>query len=468
MTRVLLVGVGPMPRAGLKKVHATGLRLKAFLDALLRAGCEVSIAEFPFSDRDTQFVPNNHPAVTHHVALQPRLEDPTIMIEGLVEKWDPHCIVALTDIGALAACAARFDGPIHVDYFGHPMAERQQQGAAHKNDTALADQWLHVLPVLLRADRFSVCSRDQRQALIGELGAAGRLNQHTTGYDLAEVVPPVLPFAELLTLSQPNLLIERGIPSGSRIILCSGGYNTWVDEETLFRGIEGALARDENLHFVSTGGAIEGHVENVYERFEGRVRSSAVHERMHLLGWVNEEDFENILLLSHVGVNIDFKTYEGELGCRNRLYGWLWAGMRAVTTVSSEPTRALVEQGWVTEVPFGDAGKLTTAILKEANKPREVHPQEVHQRLRQQWGGENFFSSFSQWVKKPERAPDRADGVVRNRLAELQRSFLESAEVLEKLATARELADRLSGSRAAQLYGKLHPEITALIQRLKS
>lgn len=468
MTRILLVGVGPMPRAGLKKVHATGLRLKVFLEALLRLDCSVAIGEFSFAGRGNSFAPLAHERIRDHRPLALDRTIATGELQQLIDSFKPDAIVALTDIGALCACATTYDGPIHVDYFGHPMAERQQQGAAHKNDTALAEQWLNVLPVLLRVDRFSVCSRDQRQALIGELGTAGRLNQFTSEYDFAEIVPPVLPFDEPLALTRPDALTARGIPADTRIVLCSGGYNTWVDEATLFRGLELALERDPRLHFVSTGGAIDGHVENVYTRFEQRVAASPLRGRMHLLGWVDEVDFENILLLSHVGVNCDFRTYEGELGCRNRLYGWLWAGMRAVTTVSSEPTRILADQGWVAEVPFGDATALADAILREAARGRESDLTQRQQTLKQQWGGGQFFRAFSEWARSPQCAPDRKSGVVENPLTKLQRAFLKQSDDAETVRTARELADRLSGSRAVQAYGKLNPEIMALIQKLRN
>ncbi|MCC7391487.1 hypothetical protein IT571_03910, partial [Candidatus Sumerlaeota bacterium] len=59
-------------------------------------------------------------------------------------------------------------------------------------------------------------------------------------------------------------------------------------------------------------------------------------------------------------------------------------------------------------------------------------------------------------------------GVVENPLTKLQRAFLKHSDDAETVRTARELADRLSGSRAVQAYGKLNPEIMALIQKLRN
>ncbi|MEO8376967.1 MAG: hypothetical protein ABI579_04785 [Candidatus Sumerlaeota bacterium] len=473
MTRVLLVGVGPMPRPDAMRVYATGLRLETFLKALVHERCEIALAEFSFGGANIEFVPLKSECIQHHVQLPAELDRAIPFLDTLILEFKPDCIVALTDVGALAVCGTNYNGPIHVDYFGHPMAERQQQGAAHRSDAALAEQWFSVLPVLLRADQFSVCSHDQRLALMGELGVAGRLNKETIKHlSFIHIVPPVLPFDRPLVLSKPDLLTDKAIPATARIILCSGGYNTWVDEETLFHGIEHALALDSNLHFVSTGGKIQGHVENIYERFENRVRNSKFADRMHLLGWVREEDFENILMLSHVGVNCDVQSFEGEVGCRNRLYGWLWAGVRVVTTVTSEPTRDLVDQGFATEVPFNDRWSLAKAIVAQAALGRRDDLPEFQDKIATLWGWENFFSWLLKWLEEPRPAPDRKTGKVKNPLADLQRQFLEFATGArtqnESVRDAKDLANRLAGSRAFQLYAAIHPDVRELVEKLSS
>lgn len=472
MSRVLLVGVGPLPHRELRRLYAPGLRLEAFLGALERAGCEVLLGEIYFADIGEPFRPRSGARIREHRQLSGTREAITAQLNAWVENESPDAVVALTDVGALSVTRTEFAGPLHVDYFGHPMAERQQLAAVHGNDEALHGQWLDVLPVLLRADRFSACSNDQRLALIGELGAAGRLNAATDRYPFVEIVPPTLSFTEPLVAANRAILREKGIPDGARTILSSGGYNTWMDPETLFRGIEEALRRDPRLHFVSTGGAIEGHVEVVYTRFVELVEKSPLRERFHLLGWVPHTELTDLMLGADVGVNCDFATYEGELGCRNRLYGWLWAGMRVVTTVSSEPTRRLVEQGWAREVAAGDWLGLGAALVEEASKGRPGDLAERQARLRAQWAPERFFGAFTEWVRKPTRAPDRRErDEVSNPLADLQRRFLEAAAREEEVELLREaagdLAAHLAGSRAIQLYGKLHPETLALIEQLR-
>lgn len=472
MKPVLLVGVGPLPAPDRRRVHATGLRLQWFLRALQRAHIPTLLGEIYFSGVDDTFLPHRADHIVEHRQLIGCATDLARQISEWTTAVPVSAIVALTDIGALAATRSVYTGPLHVDYFGHPMAERAQQAHAHDSDASLHGQWLDVLPVLLRADRFSVCSAPQRSALLGELGAAGRLNRHTVAHEFVEIVPPALPFDEPLRATDRDYLYRRGIPRDARIVAVTGGYNTWLDEETLFHGIEQALGRDDRLHFVSTGGAIEGHVTRLYERFQARVAASPLRSRMHLLGWLPHEQLNDVLLAADVGVNADLPTREGEFGCRNRLWGWLWAGMRVVTTVSSESTQQLVDQGWARAVPFANPAALADAILAEATTGRRPDPTSIHPQLRQQWGDENHLQALVPWLQDPAPAPDRAHGhTVHNPLADLQRQFLDlatsQARHQQQTEVLRQLLARLEGSRAIALYRRTQPQFEALLSDLR-
>lgn len=473
MTTVLLIGVGPLPAPQHHRVYAPGLRLNAFLEALIRANCHVMLGELLFAGiENNDFSPKQEHGVIEHRRLGPSLEEATDQINSWTKQSPPDAVVALTDMGSMAVVQSDYTGPLHVDYFGHPMAERQQQAFVHQNNASLHEQWLSVLPVLLRADRFSACSNAQRLALTGELGAVGRLNAETCGHEFVEIVPPTLPFNTPYQTKNPSFLKEKGIPESARVIFASGGYNTWVDEETLFKGIEKALKDDDNLHFVSTGGAIQGHVEVIYERFVQRINNSSVRNRFHLLGWVTQDELFDCMLTADVAVNCDRWSLEGEFGCRNRLYGWLWGGLRVVTTVSSDPTRDLVEQGWVVPIKDGDWESLGEALVTEANKGRHQDLNEVQKTLRAQWGGENFFQELAIWANAPKPAPDRTDQpTVENPLTHLYKAFQKSAQLKSDhenlLAETQQLAQTLLGSRAMQLYLKLHPDLAEKLNKLK-
>lgn len=469
MSKVILLGVGPLPSPTLEKVYAPGLRLEAFLEALRQGGHSVLLAEFSFGGSDVPHIPRHGQGIYAHRRLSPNMEEAAKQVDLLVGEYDADCMIALTDVGAVAAIRSGYKGPLHVDYFGHPMAERQQQASVHGSNASLAEQWISVLEALLRADRFSVCSLSQRLALIGELGAAGRLNSETCSQEMIDVIPPTVPFFQPLKARQANYLENQGVPQGAKVIFSSGGYNTWVDEEMLFLGVEEALRNDPNLHFVSTGGAIDGHVKVVFERFQQRVHKSPVRERFHLLGWVTHDEMIDAMLGAHVAVNCDFASLEGELGCRNRLLGWLWAGLRVVTTVTSDSTRRLADQKILRTVGFRDWQQLAQALKEEAQKDRVTDLPRLHDFLKRKWSGKEQFNKLRAWAANPTRAADRLDAaIVSNPLADLQNRFLESAErnrheqSIRKFA--RETAQTLLGSRAIRLFGKMNPDA---LKRLK-
>ncbi len=465
MTRLLIAGVGPGPQPGQHRVFAPGLRLHSIAAELVRGGHDVALCEalFPGAAEDAG---NATEGVSswHRLPAAPDAAAP--LIARAADGHRAEAIVALTDGIALAAVRSGFDGPLHVDWFGHPMAERQMLCGVHGNDDSLAGQWLYVLPVLLRADSFSGCSNAQRLAITGELGAAGRLGSKTCGHELVRILKPPNPFTEEFAAMPSPYLRGSRVPKDARIVLFTGGYNTWLDEETLFDAVDRVLAEDPRAVYVSTGGSIEGHVSVVFERFHRRVQSSAHRDRYVFLGWVAHEEFVQCCLEADVGVVCDQPTLEGELGCRNRLYGWLWGGMRAVATSLSEIQRTDLEPlGLVHGVPLKNTDAFAAAVAEELRRGRCTPEEADAQRalLREKCSPGEFYGPLLEWVRDPQPAPDRAEGDVATPLAALQREFLAAADDRRNV---RELLDRLEGSRAFRLLAAKNRELSDLIDRL--
>lgn len=471
MSRIVLLGVGPLPSPNLERVHAPGLRLRLFLDAIRLSGHSVFLVELPFGGQAAPHSPLYEKNIQSHRRLEGDTRRMIDQLEGWVREFEPDAIVALTDIGGLLASSINFRGPLWVDYFGHPLAERQQQAHAHGSNDSLADAWTHVLPALLRADHFSVGVPSQRLALVGELGVAGRLNSATCGHELVSVVDQGVSFPGTKLAAKSNYMQKIGIPAGARTILSSGGFNTWTDGETLFKAVEKALIQEPDLHFVCTGGRIPGHVEVVYERFERAVGNSSVASRFHLLGWIQHEQLLDALASADVGINIDLNTLEGELGYRNRLLGWLQAGMRVVSTVVGEPARGLVADGLVREIPFADADAAAAALVEQARLGRWASAEDVRGRLQTRWSATRDTEAVVRFCDAPKVAPDRAGGRdVQNPLAELHRQSLLEHERQQGEVSARRFArdtgKRLLGSRMFGLAAYFNPKLKEMAERL--
>lgn len=461
MTRVLVAGVGPLPQAGLDRVLAPGLRLDTIVRALVADGHEVGIAEALFAETKDAASIASPAGVSHHVRVP---ADSVDRFFSVVAPFHPGAVVALTDAMASVAAEALEDIPLWVDWFGHPMAERQMANAVHDNDVSLKDAWWHVLTALLHADRFSGCSNAQRLAIVGELGAAGRLNAKTCGTELVHILRPALPFEKEFVRRPEPFLRGKRVPADARIVLFSGGYNTWLDEETLFKAVDEVLARDPRAVYVSTGGAIDGHVTVVFERFRHLIEKSAHRDRYVFLGWVGHEDFEQCTLEADVGVVCDRPTLEGELGCRNRLFGWIWGGMRAVSASLSENQRTDLEpNGLVRGTPLGNPLELAAAIAEELALGRfpEAEAAERRATLRRVCSPAACYAPLLEWVRDPVRAPDARDA---NPLKRAQREFAafngyRSPEIAELLA-------RMQGSRLVRFWLGRNPRLARLVDEL--
>lgn len=472
MSLVLLVGVGPMPGPSVERVYAPGLRLRAWANALLDEGHKVHISEFSFGGAREGFQQTDDRRVAAHQPLPPELPAAVTRLTEWVERLKPDCVVALTDIGALAATMTPYHGPIYVDYNGPPMIERQQQAFSFGNDGGLLDQWLHLLPVLLRGDRFATCSAAQRLTLLGELGAVGRLNQYTCGRDLVDVIQPNIPFGKLPASELARETMERhGIPRGAPVVLSSGGFNTWFDEETLFAGLDAALSENPALHFVCTGGAIKGHVEHVYKRFEERIAASTHRDRCHLLGWVPHGELLEIFSAADVAVNCDLWSLEVETGFRNRLLGWAWSGLRLVSTALGAPSQKLVEMGLLRSFPPGNGELMGKLILEEAAKGRRGDLKEVQAALSREFSGAKDFEPLLEWVKNPVRAPDLEAGGINSLLdyhIESRRHHLEVGEGSSPRLIARQAGESLLGSRFFRMATRVNPDLGKIAERLRS
>ena len=167
------------------------------------------------------------------------------------------------------------------------MAEKQGQAARTKCDDHLVEAWRKESLVARRADKLSTVSRPQLHALLGEMASIGRLNRFTFHYHFAHHIPEACHPAFLVPIDPKANPVLRGpvVPPDAFVILWSGGYNYWTDPKFLFDFIEGAMAADSRIHYVSTGGAIEGYNNETYNEFVKHVETSTHRDRYHLLGW---------------------------------------------------------------------------------------------------------------------------------------------------------------------------------------
>jgi len=408
---VIVVGVGPVPLGNPNRIYAPGLRLFAFAKVLHQAGYRIIMGEAFFGEKDA---PSSEPEEIEAFWERRFLPLDSLKafheISSWIERDKPRAIVSTTDVMNRALAMIPHPTPKWMDFFGHPMAERQEISSLYQTDDGLLDQWLYVLPALLTGDHFSTCSNPQMHALIGELGVVGRLNHHTSGHDLVSVL---FPGTILHEQEADGRRAYRGVsvPEDAFCVLWNGGFNTWVDEKTLFEGMSLAMAESDRIHFILTGGEIKGHNETTFERFRERAASSPHAARFHFFGWVPLNDLPNFYKEADAAINIDRFTYEGILGCRNRVYSWMFFGIPILTTPLSENTHTLVERGLAVGFSIGKPRELAEALLKIARAPASFRDmaKRAKEHLLKECPYDKLLQPLLAWMEHPVIAPDREE-----------------------------------------------------------
>lgn len=308
-----------------------------------------------------------------------------------------------------AALAARLGVPLWVDFFGDPFAEIQTKAelspdAREENDTRMHHVWKLHLAALLRGDAFSALSRRQRHAVIGQLGAAGRLNRHTAGTDLVAAIP----FA-LFPPDVPPAPDSGRLPGGDFTVMWCGSFNTWMDVDALVGGLAGAVERNPRIRLLVVGGAIPNYHGDGFAQFQEGVRDAGIAHAVDIVGWQPLGEIRRLSARCCAGLNVDRPSYEALLGSRTRIVQFVAAGLPVISTVATELSEELRDAGLLLPFQLGDAASLTDALLNAATRQTELA--ETGRRgpafVLDQYGGERAGAALAAWVAQPRFAPDK-------------------------------------------------------------
>jgi len=388
VARVLLIGRGPLPEERPDRLGFPQLRTRQLLRAMERAGHEVRHAD-PGDAAD---------------------------LDPVRAARDDHGAEVVVTAGPFAPMAAgprvAEERPLWIDVPGDPMSEAQLRAYRAGDDAPLAPYHQALLLALARGDRFGAVSGPQRAALLGALGLAGRLRGIALRQDPVDVVP----------ISVEGLAADTGddgapdglaaVPGDAFVVLLAGGFNTWLDVDTLFAGVDAAMAADERLHLVVAGGGIVGHEEQRYVRFRRSVRVSPHADRVHLLGWVPTPRLAAVYRASHLLLSMDIPCHEAELGSRTRVLDALERGLPAAATVSCELTRELRDVREFHPLETGDADGLTALLSRLSRNHRRgraaIRPKRgtvPFDEVRERYSIGATTAPLVRWLEGPLRAP---------------------------------------------------------------
>jgi len=407
--RILLCGLCPLPFENERKSYAPGVRTWMFALPLRDAGHEVRI----FARRIPFVYPPETPAISHFerdgieiTSVEWSAGEDFVHLRRILEEFSPDAVVGANVYGSYDACRLDLTVPIWADMNGHVMAEAQAKAFIASDNRYLSHFWGMVRTIMPRGDVFSSVSNHQRFAMIGELGAFGRLTSETVGYEFVHMIENGM---DPEPLEHRNTVLRGSkVPGNAFVVLWSGGYNVWVDVDTLFAGLELAMAQDPTIYFVSTGGMIDGHDESTYPYFQELIEGSPHRDRYVLLGWRPKEEVTDYYFEADIGISIDRYMYEGLLGSKNRILDWFRAGLPTLAGELSEITTVLREKGIGFTYPLGDPEALGRSLVELASDRDRV--QEVGRRARE-YAKEclTFHATVRplvHWASAPRHAPD--------------------------------------------------------------
>ena len=446
MARVVLVGSGPLPETNPSGVSFPQLRCSHFMDAI-REEHEVGLV----------LLQSPRAPVPEGLAVQVISDDKGIELQkarDFAAKFGAEVVVGGGPYSpARVAAGIAEERPLWIDVPGDPYAEAQAKSAHSGERGHTREMRAAYAQAMVRADAFSVVSRAQRHALLGQLGILGRLESAPVHRDWVHVLPVGYGFSDL-----------RGRPpkakaAGELVVALCGGYNTWTDGETLLQGLLLAMKHLPEMRVVSTGGAIPGHHNATYEAFRAQALSSPFAQRFTFHGWVPHKILPELLREAHVGLCLDRHGVEPELGSRTRVLFYLHQGLQVVATSRTELCEELAGLRMIQPVAQSSPTEVAEALVDVARSsgvPRSVERAQSY--LQERMAPSQTFGPLIEWLKAPLRVERGIDPTVEI-TEELQRVRAELAEV-HATATWRAAgaADRLWKRSSRRLGGFLNKD----------
>ncbi|MCX7919855.1 MAG: hypothetical protein N3A72_09700 [bacterium] len=418
MSRILALGVGPLPFENQIKFYGSSIRTWHFIKPLLELGHEICLIAMQLPDPENEL--NLEKLIRREITDFPSGAKPWIyysvdelsvfrdikFLKEVHDGFQPDCLLGINTHAAWMTAQIPSDKPFWADLNGYAMAEAQIKSFQDQDDKWIQYFWNMEKTIVARADIFSTVSLPQKYALIGELATFKRLNAQTAGYEFVYHIPNSIENAEL----KPNRTVLRGVEVADTdfVILWSGSYNTWTDVDFLFTGLTKAMERNPRIKFVSTGGHISGHDTRTYSRFVTLVNHSRFRDRFILKGWIPLDDVTNYYFASNLGLNIDGNNYEVVFGARNRLNSMMRAGLPILTSLGTEITQILAKEQLALTFPIGDLKTFITHILWAVDHQSELTELGLKAKrfIFEHWTFEKTTRQLQQWVSHPTHAPD--------------------------------------------------------------
>jgi glycosyltransferase involved in cell wall biosynthesis len=414
--KILVLGNCPLPMENSKSRPAAGLRSYQIISALKQnPELQLKVVCIAMPECYGNAIPDYEEVNEGEIAFTRISKDNihlTEKVQALHDEFQPDCIVSINTFPSYVASQLDCQTPLWADLNGWVMAEAQAQAFKMDNNDYLPHYAIMQKLILQRADKISTVSQAQKLAAIGEIAGLGRLSKETFNYELVHDIPNGTQWFEGEQEATEAYTVP-GLPADAFTALWLGGYNTWVDEETLFKSLCKAMESCEKLYFVSTGGSIEGLDNKTFENFRNLIENSPYKDRFIFLGWLNTADIPKLYKKAHIGLNIDRKCIETLTGARNRINEMMKFGLPVVTTAGSEISYEVARVNAGLVLRSGDDAAVAEAIKQLYSqwtikpKPFSEFEKNGQRYIQEECNYIVTTKPLLQWVKNPVEAPDK-------------------------------------------------------------
>lgn len=410
--KVFMCGAGPLPsEKGILWQTAYGLRTWQFLHAfkgeenwdirLVLLTDAQNYKDAPKLNTWEKILVNSHELSLIHLNKDERGFEKRLRKEFMNTQAD--LCIGVNNLPSYFLAKLKPQIPFWADLNGWLMAEAQSAAHVYQDSSYIPTLWKREKCILENIDQASTASYAQKEASYGELASTFRLNQFTESWNFFHNIPPS---NELKTDTASNYKLP--LPKEAKSILFSGSYNTWLDEETLFEGLNLAMGRNKALHFVSTGSREESVNNPVLKHFLASINNSAHKERFHFLGRLDKADLLAVYEQVECAINLDRDNLETHFGARNRINEYLHYGVPTLSTTGSEFTRELAKAGVIFTLPFSDAKELSRVVNEHILQvDRKQWTKKAREYVNENYSYSKTLEPLEKWLKGPKRAPDK-------------------------------------------------------------
>lgn len=423
--KIFIIGHGPLPdEPNVQCQTAFGLRTWQFLS--LAKDVEAEFFVILLSDPKHYTSPPNFYTTEAFVAFGKKISLLRVeknhpktkkISKDSYKNFAPDVCFGVNLPAAYQAAKLKPAVPFWADLNGWAMTEGQSQAWSEKNNGYLPFLWQQEKTVLEVADKISTVSDPQKYATYGELATIGRLNSFNDEYDLVTTIPNAneikrhghseLVSATIADKQKISLRDKLKISKDSFIVFFSGAYNTWLDSQTMFNGVEAAIKQNQKIYFVSTGGAASVSNQSL-QLFKSLIAKSQYKQHFHFLGWVTTAELHACYAQVNLGINIDRPNHETTFGARNRINEWVTFGVPILSTIRSEVSKELAENNGIIGIECGDTNDLERKILAASQNPSElkIRAENAYHYAQKHWSYDATMLPVKNWLQHPTKSSD--------------------------------------------------------------